>query len=55
MEPEVADGTQTICTRIQVEAVKLVRERGISVKQAAHDLNVHENVLRSAAADGLGR
>ena len=39
----------------KLEAVKLVRERGISVKQAAHDLNVHENVLRSAAADGLGR
>jgi transposase len=30
----------------KVEAVKLVRERGVAVKQAARDLNVHENVLR---------
>ena len=27
-------------------AVKLLRERGVAVKQAARDLNVHENVLR---------
>ena len=30
----------------KVEAVKLVRERGVSVAQAARDLDVHENVLR---------
>ena len=30
----------------EVEAVKLVRERGVSVAQAARDLDVHENVLR---------
>jgi transposase len=28
------------------EAVKLVRERGVSVAQAARDLDLHENVLR---------
>ena len=28
------------------EAVKLVRERGVSAAQAARDLDVHENVLR---------
>ncbi len=28
------------------EAVRLVRERGVSVAQAARDLNVHENQLR---------
>ena len=28
------------------EAVRLVRERGVSVAQAARDLEVHENVLR---------
>ena len=28
------------------EAVKLVRERGVSVSQAARDLDLHENVLR---------
>ncbi len=30
----------------KVEAVKLVRERGVSAAQAARDLGVHENVLR---------
>jgi transposase len=30
----------------KVEAVKLVRERGVAIKQAARDLNVHENALR---------
>ena len=30
----------------KVEAVKLVRECGVAVVQAARDLNVHENVLR---------
>ena len=35
----------------KVEAVKLVRERGVAVKQAARDLNVHENVLRKWVKD----
>ena len=39
----------------KLEAVKLVRARGVSVAQAARDLDVHENVLRKwirdAAAD----
>lgn len=30
----------------KLEAVKLVRERGGTVAQAARDLDVHENVLR---------
>lgn len=30
----------------KLEAVKLVRERGISATQAARDLDVHVNVLR---------
>src|SRR4029453_17107020 len=30
----------------KVEAVKLVRERGVSAAQAGRDLGVHENVLR---------
>lgn len=30
----------------KVEAVKLVRERGVAVAQAACDLDVHENQLR---------
>ena len=30
----------------KLEAVKLVKERGLSVAQAARDLGVHANVLR---------
>jgi len=30
----------------KIEAVRLIRERGVSVSQAARDLDVHENVLR---------
>ena len=30
----------------KVEAVRLVRERGVSVAQASRDLDVHENGLR---------
>jgi transposase len=30
----------------KIEAVRLVKERGVSVVQAAKDLDVHENVLR---------
>lgn len=30
----------------KVEAVRLVRDRGVSVAQAARDLDVHENLLR---------
>jgi len=33
------------------EAVKLVRDRGVSVAQAARDLDVHENVLRKWVRD----
>ena len=39
----------------KLEAVKLVKERGVSVAQAGRDLGVHANVLRrwlrEAAAD----
>ena len=30
----------------KLEAVNLVRERGVTVAEAARDLDVHENVLR---------
>ncbi len=30
----------------KLEAVRLVRERGVSAAQAARDLELHENVLR---------
>ena len=35
----------------KLEAVKLVQERGISVRQASQDLSVHENVLRKWIKD----
>ncbi|EAV40234.1 transposase [Stappia aggregata IAM 12614] len=35
----------------KLEAVMLVRERGVSVAQAARDLDVHENVLRKWVKD----
>ncbi len=34
----------------KVEAVRLIKDRGVSVAQAARDLDVHENVLRERAA-----
>lgn len=33
-------------SEFKLEAVRLVRERGVAVAQAARDLDVHENVLR---------
>lgn len=35
----------------KTEAVRLVKERGVSVVQAAKDLDVHENVLRKWVRD----
>jgi transposase-like protein len=44
--------TRRICSRyFKLEAVKLVHERGVSVAQAARDLQVHENVLRKWLRD----
>ena len=31
---------------LKLEAVELVKERGVAVRQAAADLGLHENVLR---------
>ena len=35
----------------KLEAVRMVRERGVAVAQAARDLDVHENVLRKWVRD----
>ena len=35
----------------KLEAVKLVRERGVTVAQAARDLDLHENLLRKWVKD----
>jgi transposase len=46
MKPEVAMQRRKFSREFKLEAVKLVRERGVSAAQAARDLDVHENVLR---------
>lgn len=33
-------------SEFKIEAVRLIKERGLSVAQASRDLEVHENVLR---------
>ncbi|ROR24742.1 transposase [Comamonas sp. BIGb0124] len=37
---------RTFSREFKLEAVKLVTERGVTVAQAAKDLDLHENVLR---------
>ncbi len=59
---EVRNAAKTV---LKLEAVRMVRDCGVAVAQAARDLDVHENVLRKwvkgLAADpghafpGMGR
>jgi len=35
----------------KLEAVRLIKERGVSVAQASRDLDVHQTVLRKWVAD----
>lgn len=35
----------------KLEAIKLVRERGVTVAQASRDLGLHQNVLRKWVRD----
>ena len=44
-------GRRSFTREFKVEAVRLVRDRGVSVAQAARDLGVHENVIRKWAKD----
>jgi transposase len=44
-------GRRSFSREFKLEAVKLVKERGVSVAQAARDLDVHENVLRKWVRD----
>ncbi len=47
MKPEmVVEKRRQFSREFKLEAVKLVKNRGVSVAQAARDLDVHENVLR---------
>jgi len=54
MKPEVAMKRRKFSREFKVEAVKLVRERGVSVAQAGRDLDVHENVLRKWVKEANG-
>ncbi len=44
-------GRRQFTREFKVEAVRLVRDRGVSVAQAARDLGVHENVIRKWVKD----
>jgi transposase len=42
---------RTFSREFKLEAVKLVKERGVSMAQASRDLDVHPNVLRKWIRD----
>ena len=44
-------GRRSFSREFKLEAIKLVRERGVSVAQAERDLDVHPNVLRKWVRD----
>lgn len=44
-------GRRSFTKEFRLEAVKLVRERGVSQAQVARDLGVHYNVLRKWVKD----
>jgi transposase len=44
-------GRRFFTAEFKHEAVKLVLERGVTASQAARDLGIHENVLRSWVRD----
>src|SRR6185295_11612968 len=44
-------GKRVFSREFKLEAVKLVKERGVTKSQAARDLGIHVNVLRKWVAD----
>jgi len=44
-------GKRTFTREFKLEAVKLVRERGVTIAQASRDLGLHANVLRKWVKD----
>jgi transposase len=44
-------GRRQFTREFKIEAVRLVRDRGVSVAQASRDLGVHENLIRKWAKD----
>lgn len=47
-------GRRVFSREFKLEAAKLVRERGVTIAQAARDLEVHGNVLRKWIEDVAG-
>lgn len=48
-------GTRRLFSReFKLEAVRLVKQRGVAAAQAARDLDVHENVLRKWIREAAG-
>ena len=45
-QPEGSVQRRKLSREFKCEAVKLVRERGVSLMEAARDLDLHETVLR---------
>jgi len=41
MEQEVCHGETAVYTEFKLEAVRLIKERGVSYAQASEDLGVH--------------
>ena len=44
-------GRRSFSREFKLEAVRLVRERGVTVAQAARDLDLHQNMLRNWVRD----
>ena len=44
-------GRRSFSGEFKLEAVRLVRERGVSVAQASRDLDLHQNMLRKWVKD----
>jgi transposase len=44
-------GRRSFSREFKLEAVRLARERGVSVAQASRDLDLHENILRKWVKD----
>ncbi|MBV9907652.1 MAG: transposase, partial [Hyphomicrobiales bacterium] len=44
-------GRWVFAREFKVEAVRLIRERGVSVAQSPRDLGIHENMLRRWAKE----
>jgi transposase len=46
-------GRRTFTREFKFEAIRLVKERGVTVAQASRDLGIHTNVLRGWIRQGI--